>query len=104
MLDTETERQRRAEVSANFVKIGKHNHRLKVYNRGAGIARNVRLEVLSGEDLLAGDDLREKFPVPALEQHQTVELLASVHLRSPRRSHVILHWDDDTAQGREKEL
>lgn len=100
----DTEQQRRAEVSANFVKIGKHNNRLKVFNRGAGLARNVRLEVLSGGDLLADDDLRAKFPIPALEQHQTVELLAFVHLQSPRRCHVQLHWDDDIKQGHQKEL
>lgn len=100
----DTEQQRRAEVSANFVKIGKRNHRLKVFNRGAGVARNVRLELLSGGDLLADDELHEKFPVPAMEQHQTVELLAFVHLHSPRRCHVRLHWDDDIKEGQQKEL
>ena len=100
----ESQEQGKADVSANFVKLGKQNHRLKVFNRGLGTARNVRLEPLSGSELIDGDDLSEKFPVPALERHQAVELLAFVHMQSPRRCHVRLLWDDDTGKGLEKEL
>jgi hypothetical protein len=100
----ESQEQGKADVSANFVKVGKHNHRLKVFNRGIGTARNVRLDVLAGEELIDCSALRDKFPVPALDRHQTIELLAAVHFGSPRRCHVRLLWDDDTGQARQKEL
>ena len=99
-----SQEQGKADISANFVKTGKHNHRLKVFNRGIATARNVRLDVLAGEELLDSAGLRDKFPVPALDRHQTVELLAYVHFGSPRRCHVRLLWDDDTGKGRHKEL
>lgn len=34
---------KRADVSANLIKVGKSDYRLKVFNRGKGTARNVRL-------------------------------------------------------------
>lgn len=101
---TETEQQRKADVSANFVKIGKHNYRLKVFNRGAGAARNLRLEMLAGADLIDDQELQQKFPLPHLERQQNVELLCGVHMQSSRRAHVKLLWDDDTGEGHTKEL
>lgn len=100
----ENEQQRQADVGANFVRVGKHNYRLKVFNRGATIARNVRLKMLSGDDLLGDSELKQKFPVPLLERHQTVELICRVHMQSPRRAHIKLIWDDDAGTDRAKEL
>ncbi|WP_380872107.1 hypothetical protein ACFB49_30550 [Sphingomonas sp. DBB INV C78] len=100
----ETELQRKADISANFVKIGKSNYRLKVFNRGAGAARNVRLEMLAGDGLIGDSELQQKFPLPVLEWQQYVELLCYVHLKSSRRAHVRLMWDDDGGQGQSKEL
>lgn len=101
---SDSQSQLQADVSATFIKIGKNNFRLKVFNKGMVSARNVRLEVLSGERLVGQHELQQKFPLPILERHQSVELITNVHHGSPRRAHVRLHWDDDAGEGHQKEL
>jgi hypothetical protein len=100
---SETVAARRADISANFVNVGR-SYRLKVFNKGKGTARNVRLERLDSTDLLMQGDIDEKFPVPILEQHQWVELIAVVHMQSPPRAYIRLTWDDDHAKDNNKEL
>ncbi|MEQ6334719.1 hypothetical protein V2I08_14940 [Sphingobium sp. MK2] len=101
---SDSQSQRKADVSATFIKIGKNNYRLKVFNKGMVPARNVRLEMLSGESLVGQHELQQKFPLQVLERHQSVELITSVHHQSPRRAHVRLHWDDDAGEAHNKEL
>lgn len=96
---------KRADISANLIEVGRNNHRLKVFNRGRGTARNVRFVLLDDEDsfLIAGD-IEQKFPVPIMEQHQSVELIAALHFGSGVRAHIKLLWDDETGVDHEKEL
>lgn len=100
----ETVAQNRADISANFYRSGKHDYRLKVFNRGHGTASNVRFEVLDESDLFIGSDIERKFPAPTLERHQSLELIAAVHMGSPSRAHIRLSWDDETGKGHTKEL
>lgn len=62
----ESDAQKRADVSANFYKSGKHDYRLKVFNRGPNAATNVRLEVLDEAGILDDSDIARKFPVPIM--------------------------------------
>lgn len=101
---SESESAKRADVSANFYSAGKNSYRLKVFNRGKGTAKNVRFEALDNGDLFIDDDIARKFPVPVMEQHASVELIASIHMGSPSRAHIKLTWDDDAGQGHDKEL
>jgi hypothetical protein len=96
--------QKRADVSANFYRPGKNNHRLKVFNRGPSTARNVRVEVLDEAGILLPDDIGRKFPVPTMDRHQAVELIGRIHMQSPPRTHIRLTWDDDAGQDHTKEL
>jgi hypothetical protein len=102
----ESEAQKRADLSANFIKIGKSDYRLKIYNRGPGTASNVRVELLdqAARDMLVESDVARKFPVPILEQHQNVDLLAAVHMQSPSRIEIALVWDDASGKDRRKPL
>lgn len=97
---------KKADVSANLIKVGESDYRLKVFNRGRGVARNVRLEDLAGREqsFLMRSDIGQRFPIPILEQHQAVELIAAIHLGSPMRAHIKLTWDDDTGSDHDKEL
>jgi hypothetical protein len=99
----ETIEQKRADISANFYKSGKHDYRLKVFNKGQGAATNVRFEVLDDSDLLITSDIARKFPIPVLERHQSLELIAAVHMGSPSRVHIRLTWDDETGEDHSKE-
>lgn len=107
LIEKETEEnqaQKRADVSANFYQSGKNNYRLKVFNKGQGTAKNVMFYVIDDCDLFIENDIERKFPVPILEQHQSVELIAAVSMGSPSRAHIKLTWDDETGNGHEKEL
>ncbi len=96
---------KKADLSANMIKVGKNDHRLKVFNRGKGVARNVRLIDLNANDsILISSEISRKFPVPILEQHQWVEVIAANHMGAGPRVHIKLQWDDDTGAGHEKEL
>ncbi|KQN09052.1 hypothetical protein [Sphingomonas sp. Leaf28] len=90
---------KKADLFANFVKTGKTSYQFKIFNRGKGTARSVRMDVLAGNDLLESHDLTEKFPYPTLEPHQAISLLAAVYMGSPRRATVKLSWDDDAGGG-----
>lgn len=98
--------EKRADLSANLIEVGKNKHRLKVFNRGKGVARNVRLTDLADpkDSFLMHSDIEHRFPVPILEQHQAVELIAAIHMGSPLRAHIKLQWDDETGTDHEKEL
>lgn len=96
---------KKADLSANMIKIGKSDYRLKVFNRGKGTARNVRLTDLTGaSSIIIASSIQSKFPIPILEQHQSVELPAAVSLGSSLRCHIKLLWDDETGADHEKEL
>jgi hypothetical protein len=98
--------EKKAEISANLYQRGKNDYRLKVFNKGKGGAKNVRIVDLDNKDdsLLMADEIREKFPLPILEQHQSVDLIACVTLGSHLRTHIKLLWDDETGADHEKEL
>src|ERR1039457_761711 len=93
--------QRQADISANFICIGRGDYRLKVFNRGRKSAENVRIDFPSGNEILIESDLQEKFPMPALEPQQSVEIIASVCMDSPRRMDVRIIWNDQTGNDRE---
>lgn len=98
--------EKKAEISANLYQRGKNDYRLKIFNKGKGRANNVRLIDLDAKDdsLLMSNEIREKFPLPILEQHQSVDLIACVTLGSHLRTHIKLQWDDETGRNHEKEL
>lgn len=96
---------KRADLSANLVKVGTSRWRLKVFNRGKGTARNVRLiDLQEDNSVLAQGHIRHKFPVPILEQHQHVEIAAISFISGPSRAHVKLVWDDESGENHEKEV
>jgi hypothetical protein len=96
---------KKADLSANIIKTGKSDYRLKIFNRGKGTARNVRLIDLAGDcSMIMADEFQRKFPLTLLEQHQSVELIVVVTLGGSRSSHIKLQWDDETGVNHEKEL
>lgn len=100
----ESAQQRRADVSANFVKVGQSNYRLKIFNRGEATAREINLELLDAAELISEREMQQKLPIPQLERHQVVELIASIHMNSPRRARLRLTWNDEAGAGHSKEM
>ena len=92
----------KAELGVNFVKIASNSRRFKVFNKGKGLARNVRINFPEGNEILIQNDIDSKFPLEVMEQHQSVELIAAVHMQSPSKMTVELIWDDDTGLSQSK--
>ena len=100
--DAEATVEKKADLGTSFVKLGNGNYRLKVWNKGKAVARNVRLEFLSGNDIVIQSDVERKFPLEALDPFQSVELIAAVHLGSKSKHEIKLIWSDDFSEMNEK--
>lgn len=100
--ESEALEKRKADVGASLVALGSSKHRIKVFNKGKASARNVRIEFPDGNDLVPNSEITDKFPMEVLEQHQAVELIAAVHMGTPRKQTVILRWADEHSDANEK--
>lgn len=95
-------RDKSADLGALFIKLGSSKYRLKIWNKGSSTARNVRIEFPEGNDIINNSEVIEKFPMESLEKHQSVELIASVHMQTKRKHVIRLIWEDDAEQHNEK--
>ena len=86
---------KKAELGATFIKLGSSNYRLKIWNKGKSAARDVRIEFPDGNDCFIESDVQSKFPLEALEPHQSVELIAAVSMDTKRKHTISLLWTDD---------
>ena len=85
----------RANISASFIKLGRNNYRLKIWNQGKAAARNVKLEFPDGQECLSQSDIDSKFPLELLERHQSDELIASIALETKSKHPMKVIWSDD---------
>lgn len=95
-------KEKRADLGASFIKIGSSKYGLKIWNKGASTARNVRIELPEGNDVVIDSEVTDKFPMESLERHQSVELIAAVHMQTKRKHVVRLIWEDDAQSHNEK--
>lgn len=102
--ENEAEATKKADLGASFLKLGKNSHRLKIWNKGKATARNVRIAFPDGNQFVAEDDVRRKFPLETLEQFQAVEVIAYLSLGTDGKHHLKLTWDDDSGEDNEKSV
>lgn len=95
-------KEKSADLGASFIKLGSSKYRLKIWNKGSATARNVRIEFPEGNDVVIGSEVSDKFPMESLERHQSVELIAAVHMQTKRKHVVRLIWEDDLQTHNEK--
>jgi hypothetical protein len=86
---------KQADLSAAFIKLGTSRYRLRICNKGKSTARNVQIEFPDGNDCFIEDDVKSKFPLEALAQHQSVDLIAAVGPGTKRKQTISLLWADD---------
>ncbi|KAB0537871.1 hypothetical protein [Xanthomonas cissicola] len=98
----EASNTKRADLGANFIKLGSNQYRLKIFNKGKSVARNVSIEFPEGNDCLIDCDIEAKFPLERMDPHQFVELIAAVHMETNSKQVIKLHWSDDHAENNEK--
>jgi len=105
LLEKENEdslKEKRADLGASFIKLGSSKYRLKIWNKGSSTARNVKVEFPEGNDVVIDSEVADKFPMESLERHQSVELIAAVHMQTKRKHVVRLIWKDDAQSHNEK--
>lgn len=105
LLEKENEgavKEKSADLGASFIKLGSSKYRLKVWNKGSATARNVRIEFPEGNDVIIDSEISDKFPMESLERHQSVELMAAVHMQTKPKHVVRLIWEDDAEAHNEK--
>src|SRR5690606_698341 len=95
-------KEKRADLGASFIKLGSSKYRLKIWNKGSSTARNVKIEFPEGNDVVIDSEVADKFPMESLERHQSVELIAAVHMQTKRKHVVRLIWEDDAQSHNEK--
>jgi hypothetical protein len=93
-------KEKSAVLGASFIRLGSSKYRLKVWNKGAATARNVRLEFPEGNDVVFDSEVSDIFPMESLERHQSVELIA--HNQAKRKHVIRLIWEDDAQPHNEK--
>lgn len=105
LLEKENEgavKEKSADLGASFIKLGSSKYRLKIWNKGSATARNVRIEFPEGNDVVSDSEVSNKFPMESLERHQSVELIAAVHMQTKRKLVIRLIWEDDAETHNEK--
>jgi hypothetical protein len=100
--ESEALEKRKADVGASLTKLGTSKYRLKVFSEGKASARNVQIEFPEGNDIVPESEISAKFPMQILEQHQSVDLIAAVHMGTPPKQTVVLRWQDDHSNANEK--
>ena len=93
---------KKADLGATFIKLGSNKFKLKIWNKGKTTARNVSIEFPEGNDCIIESDISEKFPLEALDTHQSVELIAAVHMGTKSKHAIKLIWTDEFSQKNEK--
>ncbi|EGR0171328.1 hypothetical protein J4H39_22190 [Vibrio alginolyticus] len=105
LLAKETEEvidDRKADLGASIIKLGNHKCRLKIWNKGNAEAKNVTVEFPDGNELVPESELQSKLPYESLEKHASIELLAAVHMQTPRKHKLKLGWSDEHRNKNEK--
>lgn len=100
--ESESIDDRKANLGATFVKLGSSKYRLKIWNKGKSLARNVHIDFPEGGDFVIRSDVDGKFPLELLEPYQSVELIAAIHMGSKSKHAVKLSWADDFSSSNEK--
>ncbi|WP_051586627.1 hypothetical protein [Acinetobacter sp. Ver3] len=90
-----------ADIKARYYQIGK-NYRLKIWNDGSGLARDVQIIAHDNSPLL-DSEIEAKFPLD-LESKQNVDLMASVGFDTPSKHELKLCWLDGKGQEIQKIL
>ncbi|OOW97738.1 hypothetical protein Xvtf_00015 [Xanthomonas campestris pv. vitistrifoliae] len=99
---SEASSTKKADLGATFIKLGSNKYRLKIFNKGKSAARNVSIDFPEGNDCLIDSDIEAKFPLERMDPHQSVELIASVHMQTKSKHVIKLSWSDDHAESNEK--
>ena len=92
--EREAARATQPDLGATFVKISKHQHRLRLYNKGKAPAYQVELAFPEGNGVVSTSSVSAKFPMEIMEPGDSVDVLASFALGSAQKQAVEIHFAD----------
>jgi hypothetical protein len=92
----------RAELGANLVPNGSRDFRLRIFNKGKAIARNILVDFPDGNDLVPENDVKDKFPMESMEPSQAVDLITAIHMQTKPKHKIHLSWQDANGNLQEK--
>jgi hypothetical protein len=93
---------KKADLGANSIQHGSNKYKLNIWNKGKTTAQNVSIEFPEGNDCFSESDIAEKFPLESLDTHQSVELIAEVHMGTKRKHTIKWIWSDEFRKHNEK--
>lgn len=89
-------------MGAKLIKMGKASYRVKVWNQGEAVAHDVDIRIPEGTNIITEREVADKFPMEFMERHNSVELLAFVHMQTARKQPIEIVWSDDDGQNKSK--
>ena len=98
--------QKKADIEVEMVESpGTKFNRLRFYNKGKAVARNISFQIVSDEaDNNIVLNMKQDFiPYPLLQPYQRFEVSYHEYGEKPYHTFIIT-WDDDFAQQRSKEM
>lgn len=98
-----TVEEKKANVTAQMYRDGK-GWRVRVLNLGPAEARHVRLILDDQNMMVIADATSGKFPMDRMTPGQYVDFWARVHLATPPKETLVIHWDDPYGVDRENKV
>ena len=99
---SEAANEKRADLGTSFITLGNSKYRLKIWNKGKAIAKNIHIEFPEGNDVLIQSEMAAYFPLESLDRYQSVELIAAVAMQTKRKHMLRLIWSDESGEKNEK--
>jgi len=87
----EVDSSEEAFVSANVVKMGNGNYRIRVFNKGKGRANNVDISYPEEHNWMIMNNI---FPLEFLESGQSVELILALNMGAQSKIKAVFTWND----------
>ena len=79
-------------IEARIIHIGDNKYKIKIWNSGKAIAKNISVEWDSSEIVFWDKD---KLPYEFLPPQKSFDLVISIYFGSPKKMNVTASWEDD---------
>ena len=101
LAEKEKEQQKVPCIDARIIHITKGNYRIKIWNSGNAVAKNVTASWDEGSQIIFFD--QEKMPFELLEPQKSFDLAISTYIGSPRKLCITTVWEDSDGKKHNKE-
>ncbi len=89
------EAEKESDITAHCVNEGKNKEKLRIANKGRGIAYNVKVTPCGDTNPVVTSDLNRAFPMEKLDPGGSVDTLMSVSLNSDKKFSIEIEWLDE---------